>query len=249
MKFSYGVKHSLSSCSPSCGPGRKRCLEALQEKSCEDERKETRRNLGRAFGWHQIKKLKNALIWDWIDKQVIIKVNLLNYWRIVQSNQPITWQEHNALINADAGQELRLMFTSNISAKKSHWLWHWLVVPDGLVRAFQELEISWDFDAQHSARFTQNGEKITERWTKKQIQGSGSSVGGNDHLLQLWWAEKHFKMDDTWKIKADVIGVHSYEPGIDIWGCTDSPKWIGMNCCFSKNDNLTAYSKRVIHDF
>lgn len=53
MKFSYGVKHSLSSCSPSRGPGRKRRL----EKNCANERNETCRTLGCA-SWVTSVKIK-----------------------------------------------------------------------------------------------------------------------------------------------------------------------------------------------
>ncbi len=53
----------------------------------------------------------------------------------------------------------------------------WLLVPDGLVRVFHKLLIYWDFQAQPSIGFTENGPK------KIKYPVSGSCVDENDLLM------------------------------------------------------------------
>ncbi len=53
----------------------------------------------------------------------------------------------------------------------------WLLVPDGLVLVFQKLLIYWDFHAQLSLGFTENGPK------KRNDPVSGSCVDGNASLM------------------------------------------------------------------
>ncbi len=59
------------------------------------------------------------------------------------------------------------------------WLWTWngCLVPDGLVWVFQKLLIYWDFHAQPSLGFTENGLK------KRKYPVSGSCVDENALLM------------------------------------------------------------------
>lgn len=47
----------------------------------------------------------------------------------------------------------------------------WLLVPNGLVRVFQKLQICWDLHTQQSLEFTQNGVK-NKQWCKKTCEVS-----------------------------------------------------------------------------
>ncbi len=53
----------------------------------------------------------------------------------------------------------------------------WLLVPDGLVRVIKKMLIYWDFHAQPSLGFTENGPK------KRKYPVSGSCVDGNALLM------------------------------------------------------------------
>ncbi len=53
----------------------------------------------------------------------------------------------------------------------------WLLVPDGLVGVFKKLLIYWDFHAQPSLGFTENGQK------KRKYPVNGSCVDENALLM------------------------------------------------------------------
>ncbi len=53
----------------------------------------------------------------------------------------------------------------------------WLLLPGGLIRVFQKLLIYWDFQAQPSPEFTENGPK------KRKYPVSGSCVDENALLM------------------------------------------------------------------
>lgn len=170
MKFSYGVKHSLSSCSSSCGPGRKQRLEAPQEESCEDERKETRRSLGRAFGWHRLKTRPPPITsnlrpiphkWFKVPSRITG-----TFWKTSRGSSAMhtIMQIQVKTINQCSHQK-------DVILRPGKWLVR-LLVPGELVRLFQILIISWYFDAQPFPWFPKCEEK---NQTNKKIQ----SVGGN----------------------------------------------------------------------
>ncbi len=88
----------------------------------------------------------------------------------------------------------------------------WLLVPDGLVRVFQTLLIYWDFHAQPSLGFTENGPKKR----KYPVSGSCESrflLQHSDGRARIW-RKDHESMDTS----CFVSTVQAGGGGVMVWG-------------------------------